>query len=509
MTSILTQAILNKTEVTFDNGVKYDIILSLIGYTGLPGASGADGLDGADGASAYEVAVANGFVGTEPQWLASLIGPRGLKGDPFFVTGYTDQAAWEASTPAPNELAVLYDETLDLNVTGPEIEATLDAHFGNTVWKTHATPLTGSQIKTLYEGNADTNPFTDALLSKLNAIEAGATADQSAAEIQTLYESNANTNAFTDAEKTKLAGLESSKFLGVYSTLAALQTAHPAPAVGSYGYVDAGAASDIQQYVWDATDSAYVILAGGGGTETAASIKTKYESNADTNAFTDSLLAKLNAIESGATADQTGPEIKVLYEAQADTNAFTDALLAKLNGIESGATADMTGAEIEAVLDAYFGNTDWRTGGGGGGSTTFTGLTDTPANYTDQALKHVRVNAGATGLEFTDPPAGGGSSVTHKTISGAYTLLDSDLAGNVYLTADTSAGACTITVPDTLTGTEPVAVERNGANGVTFAAGGTTTIRSADSNLSLRVDASVATLVPKGSNVYTLSGDLA
>ncbi|MGC9541610.1 hypothetical protein [Streptomyces sp. UG1] len=34
------------------------------------------------GASAYEVAVAEGFAGTEQQWLVSLVGPAGAKGDP-------------------------------------------------------------------------------------------------------------------------------------------------------------------------------------------------------------------------------------------------------------------------------------------------------------------------------------------------------------------------------------------------------------------------------------------
>jgi hypothetical protein len=48
--------------------------------------------------------------------------------------------------------------------------------------------------------------FTD----KLDGIEAGATADQTAGEIKTAYESNANTNAYTDAEKSKLAGVETS-----------------------------------------------------------------------------------------------------------------------------------------------------------------------------------------------------------------------------------------------------------------------------------------------------------
>jgi len=40
----------------------------------LRGAAGQDGIIGADGASAYEIALANGFVGTESEWLASLQG---------------------------------------------------------------------------------------------------------------------------------------------------------------------------------------------------------------------------------------------------------------------------------------------------------------------------------------------------------------------------------------------------------------------------------------------------
>jgi hypothetical protein len=44
--------------------------------------------------------------------------------------------------------------------------------------------------------------------SKLDGIENGATADQTASEIKTLYESNSDTNAFTDSEESKLAGIE-------------------------------------------------------------------------------------------------------------------------------------------------------------------------------------------------------------------------------------------------------------------------------------------------------------
>ena len=60
--------------------------------------------------------------------------------------------------------------------------------------------------------------------------------------------------------------------------------------------------------------------------------------------------SKLDGIESGATADQSNTEIKTAYEANSNTNAFTDALLSKLNGIEAGATADQTVAQIIAAI---------------------------------------------------------------------------------------------------------------------------------------------------------------
>jgi hypothetical protein len=82
------------------------------------------------------------------------------------------------------------------------------------------------------------------------------------AQIKTKYENNANTNAFTDSEKSKLAGLDSSKFLGEYVSLGALQTAHSSPVAGSYANVDSGASSDVERYMWDSSDNAYVQQAG-------------------------------------------------------------------------------------------------------------------------------------------------------------------------------------------------------------------------------------------------------
>ena len=50
------------------------------GPQGPAGADGATGASGADGKSAYQIAVENGFSGTEAEWLASLKGPIGETG---------------------------------------------------------------------------------------------------------------------------------------------------------------------------------------------------------------------------------------------------------------------------------------------------------------------------------------------------------------------------------------------------------------------------------------------
>jgi hypothetical protein len=50
------------------------------GSQGIQGVTGVNGVNGTDGRSAYEIAVLNGFVGTETQWLLSLVGATGTVG---------------------------------------------------------------------------------------------------------------------------------------------------------------------------------------------------------------------------------------------------------------------------------------------------------------------------------------------------------------------------------------------------------------------------------------------
>ena len=50
------------------------------GLQGVAGADGKDGINGVNGLSAYQIAVSNGFIGTEQQWVVSLKGTTGATG---------------------------------------------------------------------------------------------------------------------------------------------------------------------------------------------------------------------------------------------------------------------------------------------------------------------------------------------------------------------------------------------------------------------------------------------
>jgi hypothetical protein len=67
---------------------------------------------------------------------------------------------------------------------------------------------TAAEIRTLVEAATDSNVFTDADHTKLDGIEAGATGDQTNAEIRAAVEAATDSNVFTDADHSKLDGIE-------------------------------------------------------------------------------------------------------------------------------------------------------------------------------------------------------------------------------------------------------------------------------------------------------------
>ena len=114
-------------------------------------------------------------------------------------------------------------------------------------------------------------------------------------------------------------------------------------------------------------------------------------------------------VEDGATADQTGAEIKSAYEGESNTNAFTDAEKTKLGNLGSlNALSDVNTAGVadgkilkyQASSSSFIIADDG--GASGGGSSTFTGLTDTPANFGSAANKTLKVNSSGDAVEFVD-----------------------------------------------------------------------------------------------------------
>lgn len=75
-------AILGGTNQPPASSPTYWDLMALKGTNGTNGSNGTDGEDGEDGQSAYALAVAQGFVGDEAAWLASLNGTDGEDGDP-------------------------------------------------------------------------------------------------------------------------------------------------------------------------------------------------------------------------------------------------------------------------------------------------------------------------------------------------------------------------------------------------------------------------------------------
>ena len=221
--------------------------------------------------------------------------------------------------------------------------------------------------------------------TKLDGIEAGATADQTAAEIKTAYESNANTNAFTDADHTKLDGIEASA---------------------------------------DVTDTANVTAAGAvmdSELTSEASVKALNQGVATTDSpsFVNLTLSGTGSVKvpSGTTAQRDGSPANGMFRYNSTNEQF--------EGYQSGA---------------------WGAIGGGGGSNTFTADTFTgDGSTTAYALSQV-VNSEDNLLVFIAGVFQQQSAYSIATASGTTTLTFATAPANtreiiVYSVASAVSGS--------------------------------------------------------------------
>jgi len=234
--------------------------------------------------------------------------------------------------------------------------------------------------------------------SKLDGIEASATADQTASEIRTLVNNASDSNVFTDADHAKLDGIETS------------------------------ATAD----------------------QTGSEIKSLYEGESDTNAFTDAEKTKLSGVESNATADQTNAEIKTAYEANSDTNVFTDAEKTKLSGVETNAdvtdatNVDAAGAVMNSDLD---GKGELLVGDGSGDPSALSVGTN---GYVLKANSST-----ATGLEWAVESGGSGEANQNAfstiAVSGQSDVVADSTTDTLNLAAGSNVTITTNAANDTIT----------------------------------------------------------
>lgn len=204
----------------------------------------------------------------------------------------------------------------------------------------------GGKVDKVAGKQLSSEDFTGTEKSKLSGIEQGAQVNPSASQIKASYESNANTNAFTDLEKNKLASIEGSHFRGQYASLSALNSAIPTGNVGDYAFVDLGVGQDVGKYIWDSNDVKWVMQQGQSSAMTPAQIKSGYESNANTNAYTD---AEKNKLASAITSE-TDPTVPS-WAKQSTKPAYTkgEVGLSNVDNIQQATKSEFTSHNSDSV----------------------------------------------------------------------------------------------------------------------------------------------------------------
>lgn len=161
-------------------GTELDWILSLKGVkgdtgdTGAAGATGAagtngtngtNGINGTNGSSAYQIAVTNGFIGTEAEWLTSLVGDSGLT--PWDMSVETVICEYPLNETDANIIAAGFAGTPTLTVSSSMASYTMQSALAaEEIYVARGATLPSVPV------NADTKVMEWALVSEVLTGEA-------------------------------------------------------------------------------------------------------------------------------------------------------------------------------------------------------------------------------------------------------------------------------------------------------------------------------------------------
>jgi hypothetical protein len=174
-----------------------------------------------------------------------------------------------------------------------------------------------------------------AALTSENAAAASASSASTDAATATTQASNSATSATSASNSASSAASDASSA----STSASNAASSLASFTGQYstGASDPTANLDTGDIFFNTTDNQLRVY---NGSSWQGGVVAGSATQSVDGLMSSSDKTKLDGVETGATSDQTDAEIKTAYENNTDTNAFTDALQTKLNGIE--ASADVT-----------------------------------------------------------------------------------------------------------------------------------------------------------------------
>lgn len=215
-----------------------------------------------------------------------------------------------------------------------DIEEAINQNESDIAGKASVAEVTAAKNCDNHVSGSTNKVFTATEQTKLATIEENATGDQTGAEIKALYEAESDTNNYSDSEKAKLGAIDATHYLAPLDTITELE-ALTGMSDKARVYVEA----ETTDYFYDkqAVSGAVEAPPADGGYwrtvvssgETAASVKAKYESNVDTNAYTDSEKTKVGTVATNAdvTADAiSGATVKTAPDDSDKVPLFDTAL---------------------------------------------------------------------------------------------------------------------------------------------------------------------------------------
>ena len=501
------------------NGETSVVTVTTQGAQGIQGVAGNDGTDATVDTASVDAAGAVMNTDTTTAAMSFVVDEDNMSSDSATkvptqqsVKAYVDTEVSGIVNSAPAAL-----DTLN------ELAAALgdDANFSTTVSNSIGTKLPlggGTMTGDIVMSGSETVDGRDLSVdgAKLDGIESGAKDDQTAAEIKTLLQSDKLTvseiaddaitadklaNSINTEIAANTAKVSNATHTGDVTGSTALTIADDAVTYAKMQDVsatdrvlgrDSSGAGVVEEITPANLRTMINVEDGATADQTDAEIKTAYENNSDTNAFTDAEKTKLSGVEANATADQTDEEIQdivgamltgntesgitVTYQdadgtidfavaSQTDEN-FTTADHSKLDGIESNATADQTGAEIKSLYE---------------------GESDTNA-FTD--ADHTKLDGIEASADVTD--------ATNVAAAGA--LMDGDFTSNGFLKR-TGAGSYTV---DTSTYLENLNDDTSPQLGGSLDVNGQDIVTTSNGDIELAPNGTGKTILKGNTNAGTL-----